>query len=97
MFYTCQEAGNANLGIPDNEVLTFAIEQNRVVLTTNRLDFIRLHRHTGAHSGIIFVLLILMSWRLPSVFISQFQIIMANLPINFYAFINPLEGDSLST
>jgi predicted nuclease of predicted toxin-antitoxin system len=50
---TCQEAGNANLGIPDDEVLTFAIEQNRVVLTTNRLDFIRLHRHTGAHSGII--------------------------------------------
>jgi predicted nuclease of predicted toxin-antitoxin system len=50
---TCQEAGNANLGIPDDEVLAFAIEQSRTVLTTNRLDFIRLHRHTDAHSGII--------------------------------------------
>lgn len=50
---TCQEAGNANLGIPDDEVLTFAIQQNRIVITTNRIDFIRLHRHTENHSGII--------------------------------------------
>jgi predicted nuclease of predicted toxin-antitoxin system len=50
---TCQEAGNANLGIPDDEVLNFAIEQNRIVVTTNRIDFIRLHRHTEYHSGII--------------------------------------------
>jgi predicted nuclease of predicted toxin-antitoxin system len=50
---TCQEAGNANLGIPDDEVLTFAIEQNRIVITTNRIDFIRLHRHTEHHFGII--------------------------------------------
>jgi predicted nuclease of predicted toxin-antitoxin system len=50
---TCQEAGNANLGIPDDAVLAFAIDQNRIVITTNRLDFIRLHRHTESHQGII--------------------------------------------
>ena len=50
---TCRDAGNAGFGIPDNEVLAFAIQHNRTVVTTNRLDFIRLHRHTDYHPGII--------------------------------------------
>ncbi len=50
---TVQEAGNDNLGIPDEEVLTFAIRENRAVITLNRRDFIRLHRANSKHSGII--------------------------------------------
>jgi predicted nuclease of predicted toxin-antitoxin system len=37
---TVQEAGNVNLGIPDEDVLAFAIENNRTVVTLNRHDFI---------------------------------------------------------
>jgi predicted nuclease of predicted toxin-antitoxin system len=50
---TVQDAGNANLGIPDKQVLAFAIHDNRAVITLNRRDFIRLHRHTAEHFGII--------------------------------------------
>lgn len=50
---TVQEAGNANLGIPDEEVLAFAIRDNRAVITLNRQDFIRLHRNSSKHFGII--------------------------------------------
>lgn len=50
---TVQEAGNANLGIPDEKVLAFAINDNRAVITINRLDFIRLHRANPDHFGII--------------------------------------------
>ena len=50
---TVQEAGNANLGIPDPEVLAFAVSNNRAVLTLNRHDFIRLHRLQPDHAGII--------------------------------------------
>lgn len=50
---TVQEAGNANLGIPDPEVLAFAVSNNRAVLTINRHDFIRLHRLQADHTGII--------------------------------------------
>ena len=51
---TSYEAGRANQRIPDDQVLTFATEQHRVVITLNRLDFIRLHQLTqGAHAGII--------------------------------------------
>ncbi|NEO66548.1 MAG: hypothetical protein F6J98_41720 [Moorea sp. SIO4G2] len=52
---TAQEAGNANQGIPDDEVLAFATDQNRAVLTLNRRDFIRLHNQSSAHAGIIVV------------------------------------------
>lgn len=41
---TVQEAGKGNLGIPDEDVLAFAIAENRTVVTLNRDDFIRLHR-----------------------------------------------------
>jgi uncharacterized protein with PIN domain len=51
---TSFEAGQANQQVPDEQVLAFATEQQRLVLTLNRLDFIRLHRDTqAAHSGII--------------------------------------------
>jgi len=50
---TVQEAGKANLKIPDDEVLAFAIEENRAVLTLNRIDFIRLHYSQPDHAGII--------------------------------------------
>ena len=51
---TSFEAGRANQKIPDDEVLAFATEQGRAVLTLNRLDFIRLHRETrDVHAGII--------------------------------------------
>jgi Domain of unknown function (DUF5615) len=50
---TVQEAGKGNLGIPDEEVLLFSIEENRAVATLNRDDFIRLHRANPQHCGII--------------------------------------------
>ena len=50
---TVQEAGKANQKIPDDEVLAFAISTNRAVVTLNRPDFIRLHRLSSDHNGII--------------------------------------------
>ena len=48
---TVQEAGQA--GGDDPTVLAFATAQGRSVVTCNRRHFIRLHRQSGAHSGII--------------------------------------------
>jgi hypothetical protein len=50
---TVQEASNANLGIPDEDVLAFAVTKEREVLTLNRIDFIRLHASQPNHAGII--------------------------------------------
>jgi predicted nuclease of predicted toxin-antitoxin system len=50
---TVQEAGQANQRIPDDQVLAFATGQGRAVLTINRVDFIRLHRMSSDHAGII--------------------------------------------
>ncbi len=50
---TVQEAGKANQRIPDEDVLDFAIADNRIVLTINRGDFIRLHNLQPNHAGII--------------------------------------------
>ncbi len=50
---TVQEAGNANQRIPDDQVLTFAVGQERSILTVNRIDFIRLHRRDNQHFGIV--------------------------------------------
>ena len=41
---TVQEAGNANIGIPDEAVLGFAVETQRAVLTLNRNDFAKVLR-----------------------------------------------------
>jgi predicted nuclease of predicted toxin-antitoxin system len=50
---TVQEAGQASQRIPDDEVLAFATEKDRVVVTQNRRDFIQLHRLQPNHAGII--------------------------------------------
>ena len=50
---TTQEAGNAGQGVPDERVLAFATQNGRAVLTLNRRDFIRLHRQTPEHAGVI--------------------------------------------
>jgi hypothetical protein len=50
---TSLDAGNANQGTPDAEVLAFSTAQGRILLTLNRLHFLRLHREEGArHAGI---------------------------------------------
>ncbi|NLX96938.1 MAG: DUF5615 family PIN-like protein [Rhodopirellula sp.] len=50
---TTQEAGKANQGIPDEDVLAYATAQSRAVITLNRRDFIRLHHGCADHAGII--------------------------------------------
>ncbi|PDW04049.1 DUF5615 family PIN-like protein [Candidatus Viridilinea mediisalina] len=50
---TSQDAGNAGRAVPDEEVLKFAIAQGRILLTINRKHFIKLHRVSAKHAGII--------------------------------------------
>lgn len=50
---TALEAEQANRGIPDPHVLTFAHGQQRSVLTINRWHFIKLHRQSQDHDGIL--------------------------------------------
>ena len=50
---TVQEAGRANQGIDDAEVLADAVANRRAVLTHNHPDFRRLHRHSQPHEGIV--------------------------------------------
>ena len=48
---TVLELGNS--GDSDAQVLTLATSQSRTVVTINRWDFVRLHRSTANHAGII--------------------------------------------
>lgn len=50
---TTHEAGKSNLKVPDEDVLTYSISQQRAIITINRKDFIRLHRSNPHHLGII--------------------------------------------
>lgn len=50
---TTHEAGKSNQSVPDEDVLSFAIAENRIVLTFNRKDYFKLHRMNPAHAGII--------------------------------------------
>jgi hypothetical protein len=50
---TIHEAKRANQSIPDEEVLAFASQQRRAILTINRRDFKALHKKTPNHAGII--------------------------------------------
>ena len=47
------EAQQANKSISDENVLKFAHEKNKIVITLNRDDFVSLHQQGEAHSGII--------------------------------------------
>ena len=47
------DAGQANQGIPDDEVLKYATLNDRSVITFNRDDFVALHRNGVSHAGII--------------------------------------------
>ena len=49
---TSYEAGTANQSISDENVLKFAQERGRIVITLNREDYIALHKQGKAHSGI---------------------------------------------
>jgi predicted nuclease of predicted toxin-antitoxin system len=50
---TSYQAGQANQGIPDDEVLAYATASQRSVITFNRDDFVALHRRGINHAGII--------------------------------------------
>jgi Domain of unknown function (DUF5615) len=50
---TSLDAGNANQKIPDGDVLSYASKKRRAVLTLNRRDFMRLHRASPLHAGIV--------------------------------------------
>src|SRR6185369_3561329 len=50
---TSYESGKAGQAIPDEAVLVFAINDERILLTLNRKHFIRLHALKPNHAGII--------------------------------------------
>jgi len=50
---TAFEDGRANQSISDSALLVRATETDRALLTLNRIDFKRLHRHAPGHAGII--------------------------------------------
>ncbi|MCI0358670.1 MAG: DUF5615 family PIN-like protein [Planctomycetaceae bacterium] len=50
---TTQQSDQSGEGIPDPAVLGFAISDKRAILTINRRDFLRLHRASQEHCGII--------------------------------------------
>ena len=50
---TTAESGRAGQAIPDADVLAFAVAEQRIVVTLNRRHFIRLHRTTPRHAGIV--------------------------------------------
>jgi hypothetical protein len=51
---TVREASQDNQRIADDDVLAFASDSGRAVITINRRDFIHLHRQQPNHRGIIF-------------------------------------------
>jgi Domain of unknown function (DUF5615) len=50
---TTFESGRADKAIPDEDVLAFAADHDRVLITLNRKHFIRLHQQHPDHAGII--------------------------------------------
>jgi hypothetical protein len=50
---TVSETGKAEQSWPDEDVLEFASQDDRALLTLNRKHFIRLHRQCADHAGII--------------------------------------------
>jgi hypothetical protein len=49
---TVLESGKAGVALSDKDVLVFATDAGRVVVTMNRKHFIRLHRDNPDHAGI---------------------------------------------
>ncbi|HEX7184873.1 MAG TPA: DUF5615 family PIN-like protein [Thermoanaerobaculia bacterium] len=50
---TVQEAGYSGQAVPDSQVLDFAKDEERAVVTLNRKHFLRLHQERPDHSGIV--------------------------------------------
>ncbi len=50
---TMPEAGQAGRALPDTDVLEFANENGRALLTLNRRHFVRLHETHPRHAGIV--------------------------------------------
>jgi predicted nuclease of predicted toxin-antitoxin system len=50
---TLYETGRAGQAMPDVEVLAFARDEGRILITLNRKHFIRLHNQDNQHPGII--------------------------------------------
>jgi len=50
---TIQETGKANQATSDEDVLVFANEKQRILLTLNRRHFIRLHNKRQPHAGVL--------------------------------------------
>ena len=50
---TARDAGQANQRIPDSEVLVYATQNDRAVVTFDRRDYFHLHQSNPAHAGII--------------------------------------------
>ncbi len=50
---TVRDSGQGNQRTPDYEVLAFATENNRAVVTFDRRDYFRLHQANPAHAGIV--------------------------------------------
>jgi len=50
---TIQETGKAGQSVRDEEVLEYAITDDRALLTLNRRHFIRLHGKVREHQGIV--------------------------------------------
>lgn len=48
-----EDVGQSNQAIEDDAVLKFATENERIVVTLNRKHFIRRHRETQVHRGIV--------------------------------------------
>jgi len=50
---TIHETGKAGQALPDEDVLTFARNDSRILLTLNRKHFIHLHNKRPGHSGVV--------------------------------------------
>lgn len=50
---TMLDLGLAGLAIPDEQVFSIAVAMNRFILTFNRKDFIKIHKESPGHLGII--------------------------------------------
>lgn len=50
---TIQETGKGGRALPDDDVLIFASQDKRALLTLNRKDFINLHGKNPHHFGIV--------------------------------------------